>query len=444
MAKKGVWKGYIFDTEDEFKNFMRFYRDTGIDEVGGNTYAQLNEYGASSVFGAAGNVDAIREKGRALFWMAERANRSTAAGIAWDILKQQDKIKFGTAQFKENFVRLTNDYSLSMMNSSAAGFQRGLASIPTQFWAYSFRMMEAMVGSKFTGAQKARLLLANTLMAGTAGVPMGFLLESFWENYNKGPTDIKKWDGWVERGVFDGLAYLVTGADVRIGDKVGTADLIPNAIMDLFNAGQYGEKSTAQVLMGATGSKIGEALPVLGDAIKYTTISMNGSGEGVEGLATESWLNLAKQLQTVNFAHNAYIAAQYGMYKTKAGTVVATDLPEADAFFFALGFQPGQSDEASYFIDAMKDDDVDDYARLINNWRQEGMTNGDKLKENAEKEYGLLHLLPASERIKILRKAQRIPDKSLYDSVVKRYNKDAVHSEFQDTIDQNRNETNGE
>lgn len=431
MAKKGMWKG-AFENEEEFKNFARFYRASGIDEVGADTFAQLRELGPSRVYGAGSAFDAVREKGRGLFFMAERFNRATAATIAWQLLKKKG-LKQGTSQFKEEFMRLTNDYSMSMMNSSAAGFQRGFWSIPTQFWAYSFRMMEALTGKKFTGIQKARLLFANFLMAGTAGVPAGFLAEYGWEKYGKGgPTDIASWDGWVERGLFDGLAYLMTGADVRIGDKVGTADLIPNAVKDLLNMGMYGEKSTAEMVLGATGSKFGQALPVLGDALYYSATSMAGLDTG--NIAEETWLKLAKELQTINFAHNAIVAHEYGMYKTKGGSVVETNLPDADAFFFALGFQPGSMDAMSYYFDGLKDDDVKDYARLISNWRQEAITNRDKLDENAKKEAALLGLLPMSERIKVRKSVYDSFDPDTYRSIKRRSEDEISKSEYYDSM----------
>ena len=432
MAKRGMHKGG-FDTEEEFKAFARMFRNSGVDEVGGATLANLREYGTSSVFGAASKFDALREKGRMFFYQAERFNRTTAARIAWDELAEAG-VKPGTSGFREEFLRLTNDYSMSMMSETSAGFQHGLASIPTQFWGYSFRMMEAMVGKRFTPAQKARLVVANGLMAGTAGVPAGFLIEDIMERYNGEPTSIEGIDGWIERGVIDGLVHVATGADVRIGDKVGTADLIPNAILDIFSMGQFGDKSTAEILAGATGSKVGSAVPVLWDAIRYS--ASEAGGEDLNGLSEEAWLRLARELQTVNFAHNAYMANQYGIFQSKSGIIVDSNVPEADAFFYALGFNPAAMDDASFYMEQSKDqtERIKDAANQVSKWRQEAFTTPDKFEENREKVAAFMGLFDPSERAAILKKANSPKDKDFEDSVRRRWEEAQAEAETMNTL----------
>lgn len=421
-----IWeKG--FESAEDFRGFAQAFRDSGVAEVGGRSFAMLDEYGASRVFGAASTFDAVREKGRMFFYQAEIFNRMTAATIAWRNLREAG-VKVGTARHSEEFLRMTDLYSFQMMGASMAGFQRGAMSIPTQFWAYSFRTMEALLGDQFTTAQKARLLLMNAGMAGTAGVPAGFLIEAMLEEYNGAPTTIDTASGWIERGLLDGFAYILTGADVRIGDKVGTADLVPNAIKDMLGMGEYGDKTFVQIALGATGSKVGTALPILGDALYYSALSAAGAETGL--IAQDSWIALARELQTVNFAHNAAIAALYGSYVSKSGTTIASDLPEADAFFFALGFVPAEQDELSYYFDNIGTEDIDDYVRLINNWRQEAFTNRDTLKENAQKEAALLELMPLADRERIYRRLRTVEDRSTVDAIARQWEEQRTREEW--------------
>ena len=436
LAKKpGVWKGFFKDGE-EFKSFMRTYRDSGVDEVSGHTFSQIGDYGPDKVFGASSVSNAVTENGLLFFWMAERHNRATAAGIAWDILRKDGRLKPGQALFNEEFIRLTDKYSLSMMNASKAGFQRGFASIPTQFWAYSFRMLEALVGKQFTKAQKARLLVANTLMGGAAGFPLGGVLEYAYEQFNEGPAQIGQFDGFLSRGLLDTLVYAATDgeSDIRIGEKFGTMDVIPNLVRDVFNLGEYGDKSIAEAIAGASGSKIGSAIPVLYAALEYTALATAGIETG--GMAKEKWISFAKELQTLNFIDNARIAYQFHYFKSKKGTVLAADLPSTDAFFFALGFQPGQGGKVlGYRLDELNDDEMKEYAKTVNNWRQEAMVNEDKLKENAEKENALMGLLPIHDRLRVRRYLRRSEDRSLSESVERRWREEQNNEEWEEAVE---------
>lgn len=433
MAKRGMHKGG-FESEEEFKQFARFFRDSGLDEVGGQTLSQIREYGPQSVYGAASSFDAVREKGRVFFYQAERFNRTTAARIAWGELKDAG-MKPGTSKFKEEFMRLSNDYSMSMMSETSAGFQHGLPSIPTQFWGYSFRMMDAMLGGRFTAQQKAQLILANGLMAGTAGVPGGMLISEIVSQFRGDePTSIENWSGWVERGMLDGLTHLTTGADISIGDKVGTAELVPNAILDMFNMGKYGEKSMAEILLGATGGKVGSTLPIVWDVAKYS--ASEAGGEDMAGLSQDAWKRLGRELQTFNFAHNAYIAHQYQIFKSKSGTLITDDTDSTEAFFFALGFNPAELSENSFYMQSQKDqkEQVDEAARILSNWRQEAFTVPDKFEENREKAAAFMGLHDPAMRRRILDRAFATKDKSFTDSIRRRYEEQKAEDEFNNTL----------
>src|SRR5690606_26589174 len=149
------------------KAWAKEVRDSGFYEVSGHNLAQVREMGANRVWGAGATATAVVEKGRMFFYAAEQFNRTMAARIAWQDLKEAG-VKTGTTEFREKFIALTDDYSFNMSSQSSAAFQHGLASIPTQFWAYGFRMMDAIMGKRFTPAQKVRLVAANFAMAGAA------------------------------------------------------------------------------------------------------------------------------------------------------------------------------------------------------------------------------------------------------------------------------------
>lgn len=425
LAKRGVWEG-SFDSEDEFKLFMRTMRDTGLYEVGGHNLAMIREYGANKVFGASSVYDAVSEKGRMFFYFAEQANRSVAARIAWDDIMEAG-LKPGTTQFRERFAGLTDDYSFNMMSQTSASFQHGLPSIPTQFWAYGFRMMDALMGSRFTKAQKARLLIANATMAGAAGVPGFTIIKSLYEHYKGEPVSMDEVDGWLARGLFDGLAYVLTGSDVEIGVRIGTAEQLQNIIKDLFGQGDFGQKSVFDTLLGASGGKLKTAIPALWDVIYWNASEVTGD---TQGLAKDSWFQLAKEIATARHAYNAAMAYRYQSFWSRSGTLVKDNLPTADAFFYAMGFTPGAQSAQSFYYDAMDESDLDEAAKQLSKWRQDAFTHPDLYETNRQKAQAFMALFTPSERKKIREKAYRAVDRSMLETLQRRWEKEQVESEF--------------
>jgi hypothetical protein len=428
LSKNGAWK-MGFDSADEFKEYAKFLRDSNLYEVSGQNMAQIREVGANRLFGAAGAYDALTEKGRMFFYYAEQANRTVSSRIAWGELKEAG-VKVGSAEFRERFAMLTDDYSMNMMSQTSAAFQHGLPSIPTQFWAYSFRMMDALLGKRFTPQQKFRLLTMNMFMGGAAGVPGGALIKKLYEDYNGEPVSIEDADGWIARGAFDGMAYLLSGADVEIGQKIGSADLITNVMKDIMGKGEYGEKSVIEMMMGAAGGKLASVAPALWDVVQYSAAE-----KGVGGpLEQETWLRLAKEFATVKNASNALYANAYNTYKSRNGTTIAANLPDADAFFFAMGFVPGEQSRLGYYFDQSEDDTVKDAAKKLTNWRQEAFTVPDKYEDNRKKAQAFMSMMPPHLRAKVLERAATITDNSLYDSMARRFEIDRTKSEFIDEM----------
>jgi hypothetical protein len=65
----------------------------------------------------------------------------------------------------------------------------------------------------------------------------------------------------VQRGMVDELIHLTTGADVQVGQRLGTGDFFQQTAEKLMGYSQYGDKTTpADMLGGATYSVFGEAI----------------------------------------------------------------------------------------------------------------------------------------------------------------------------------------
>lgn len=422
LAKRGVGTLGGFADEAEFKAFARMLEDTGTLEVRGDMHSIINQYGPNRVFGATSTVDSIRETGRMFFYSAEVMNRIVASRIAWSEAMEKG-LRVGTSEFRDHFVGRADDYSFNMMQASAGRFQSGLLSIPTQFWAYSFRMMDAMFGNKFTWAQKRRLITSQIVLAGAAGVPLGEGLSAMYQEWTGEPINHENSniaERVLNRGVVDEFIWQLTGADTQMGAKIGVGGQVVNIIRDFFAAGEYGPKSMASILAGATGSIVASVGETGASVITYA-IAESGADSGF-AITQEKLVNLGMEISTLNYATRAYLAYNYRGYQTKNSLTVSTVGPE-DAFFLAMGLQPGELKDMEVFrnMAQTRRTATEDAVSQLRLWRQQAFTNPDAYQENMEKANMLTQMLPEDIRADVIRQVNRTTDPSLYDSMARRW-----------------------
>lgn len=425
VLAKRAWKISGFASEGEMKDFFRFVDRSGFMQVG-NTHLLINDFGPNRVFGAASMIDGIREKGRALFYMAEQFNRGVASRIAWERLKEQG-LAVGSAEFRERFIGMADDLTLNMTNESSAAFQHGLASIPTQFWAYNVRMMDAMFGDGFSKAARARLILSQFALFGAGGVPVADALFDYWKRHDRTENfDIDTFLGTLDRGAVDKAISAVYGADVRFGERVGTGAFSTDLFKDIFGLGEYGEKSPIETFGGATFSISTQIGKTMANAISY---AMAESG-GDQGFAAtkDNILKVAMNISTLSNITKAVTAYNYGMYRSASGSVQASDLPKADAFWIALGLRPQEVEDLGLMKSYLdnKDHVIAEASKQLRDWRQEAFNNDDKFEENRQKANTFINLLPIEIRSDVVKRANSTTDKSFYEHVAQKYQREII------------------
>lgn len=432
---RGAHKMAGFPDADDFRHYVRNAYQTGFFNLG-DTHLMVNDAGPATTFGSLqGGIHAAREMGRYFFYQAEVFNRLVAHRIAYGEAVE----KFGLDArdgflFKEYVAGRAENYSMNMSNSSKAWWQSGVLSIPTQFWAYNVRMIEALTGKNFTGEQKLRLAVAQMGMAGTGGIPILAGVAEYVKNAYGVEPDIDSLLGTLDRGLADRVIYEMTGADVLVGEKWGTGTWSADVVKDLFGMSEYNERSFASIMAGATGSIVGNTLAPVFNLVKY--YMTHESGAETEALAGEEWKKLFKQISTINNGLKAYMVWNYGMYQSTKGTVLATDIPTQDAIFVAAGFRPHELDEVSV-IKAYLDnrtEAITDAANQLKVWRQEAFTRPDLLEENAKKANAFVKLLPPDIKRDVLRRAHASMDESFYTGIMERMDSVRRKEEFQKNL----------
>jgi hypothetical protein len=312
-----------------------------------------------------------------------------------------------------------------MSQSSQASWQRGILSIPTQFWAYNARMLEMMVGKTFTPIQRARLVVSQLLLYGSAGLPIVPWISDWAKAADGNPKhfSLDTGLGIADRGLLDAVMYHVTGSDTQKGKRLGTGGWLGQTIQDLFGLSQYGEKSVVEMWGGATLAILGQTAMQLADVVKYSNAEM---GQGDMPLTREALVRLASNVSSVGNALKAEMVLNHHIYITGKGSTLSNNVPDADAFGVLLGYQPGVQADASVFLNHSKkvNEEVKDAVRIINNYRTQWINEPNRRAEIEEEINHFSRLLPNEVRIKSLKRVHNDIQPGLYESLAKQFERD--------------------
>lgn len=425
MVSRGVHNIGGFANGREFKDFAKSAVNSGFFDLGG-THGLMDHYGPHAALdGFNSGVSKAREAGRFFFFEAERWNRIVAWRIAWDEAKEAG-FKVGSADFNKRLAGRAEEYSFNMSRESQAWWQKGLLSIPTQFWAYNARMLEAMTVGNFTPAQKMRLIASQTLLYGSAGLPITGAVSQMMKSGSGETPQLDAEDPWekllatADRGLIDQAVLSFTGADVSVGARLGTGDWAVDTVRNIFGLSQYGEVSAADILGGATFSIMGKVgTDVIKPITEYVTAE---SGDTTNPMTRDSLLRLAANVSTIGNVTKALMVYNYGIYRTNTGTTSITDLPSSTAFAVALGIQPAEMDEITTMMSHFKDKSkqVEEASRVINNYRTDLLNRPDQRQTIQEDINAFVRLLPPDVRQRALARATETVDPSLYASLTER------------------------
>ena len=377
LAKRGLWKTAGFESEAAFKDYANVLYKSGWLKTAGNHLAINGGTGVNAGFSTIGNrANQIRDMGRIFFNSAEVVNRTVAYRIGWGRALDQGILR-SDPKFLSVVAKEANDMAFRMTTESAAYWQKGLLSIPTQFWAYSARNLEMLMGSTLTKNERLRYLAANVFLGGSAAVPGLTLLQRSFDNNEGHVAAVGTPISLVTRGFVDNLIYAITGADVKAGSKLATQDLWADTIRGMLGFESYGQsKSFVDVMGGATLSimlktfEAGLHVPVYLADYMFAT---NGYDMGEELLTEETMIDLLSSIKTVDNGLKARMAYNYNAYYSKKGAKIIDGIPSSSAFFYALGFAPGQQDEMNANSAYLKNKQqaVKDAAQVLTGYKQE-------------------------------------------------------------------------
>lgn len=434
FIERGTHTAAGFSDAAEYKLFMNSAKESGFFDIGG-THLLINDYGPNAAAGILSSEGAVRQAGRFWFNEGEVWNRAVAWRIAWGEAKDKG-LTVGSKDFQREVAGRAEDYAFGMSEQSAAYWQKGLLSIPTQFWAYNARMLEAMLGKTFTPQQRARLILGQTLMFGSAGIPMAPYISEQIKKHNGEAPSLDSVYGFMDRGLLDEVIYHATGTDVQVSDRYGTGAFWSNTIKDMFGSSAFGEKSFMDVAGGATWS-IGKAgFETLIDVAKYAAAE---SGAEDIPLTENALMRLASNISLVSNLHKAYLVHQYGTLMTNKGTTIASGIPSQSAWAVALGMQPGEVDQVSAMMGYLQDnkDAVEEVTKVITNYRARMINEPQNRADIYEEMNAYIRLQKPDIKIQAMKKAQGRFNPSILNGITTAVQRDRVRAETLNQMENN-------
>tara|TARA_R110000751_G_scaffold289163_2_gene395389 strand:- start:196 stop:5232 length:5037 start_codon:yes stop_codon:yes gene_type:complete len=361
-----IAKRSAMDT-DEFKSMIRSMRESGISDINGELV--MLDHHATSAISAPGTVAAnIRDMGRIPFFEAERWNRIYAWRKAWEDMRSgkrtagQDQVgavggegkalsieEILTSEGRAELARRTDQFTMNMTSASAAFWQKGVWSIPTQFLSYQARMFEnilPVIGNKqWTNSEKFRLFAGQVFLYGAVGVPFGryaldtILTETGAEFDPDSLADQTAYRAMVG-GFWDSMLYAVTTGelDVAFSERASVGKAFEDFIGKINGSG-FETQNIVQLIGGAPFSVLGDVASDAYDVIKTVMITLASETGSVTELDPMLITRLTDNASSMSRMHKLFYAYHYGEYiSSETGKVLARNTP-IESVAIALGIQ---------------------------------------------------------------------------------------------------------
>lgn len=321
---------------------------TGFWQVG-------SEFVDLGVSGGAITSTARRGADKSLYFFkkGEKAHRLTAWNAAYLHWREANPLaKFDDTAVK--WVRNRADMlTMNMTGASQAGWQRGFAAIPTQFWSYQARVMELMWSKRLTPGERAKFLAMTSMMygvpSGILGTSLGVLYpwhDEFRKELLENNVDVTD-TGW--KTFIDGVPSMMMGLaeiDHNFSDVFGPSGI--STVKDVYRG-----ESFLKIVGGAVGTTLSSSV-AQAEPIMYGLARLLHDDDRGYKLTTHDFLPILENISSARTAERTWAAFNTGQYFTKNGIEpINGDYGTWDALFTGiLGTVPTKVDDAYLMIEA--------------------------------------------------------------------------------------------
>ena len=380
----------------EFEAMVKTMRESGITNVNGELVL-LDRNPTASIGAVGSKIAKVRDMGRIPFFEAERLNRIYAWRKSWDDLRSSGmSIEDITSKAgRAEMARLTDKFTMNMTSASAAWWQKGLLSIPTQFLSYQARLFEnilPVIGNKqWTGPEKFKLFLGQVGLYGAVGVPGGrWTLDQIFQATGAefDPDSLADQTAYraMVGGFWDSMLYAVTAGelDVAVSHRAAVGQAVTTFIEDLTGGG-IESKSFLEIAGGAPFNVLGGVSSDAFDVIQAIWSAARSENVTVAEITPALIEKMAVNASSASRAVRAYQVWKYGQWiSQQSGKVLARATP-VEGFAALLGFQLRELADMSFVRAKTSDREsfLKENAQIISKLRLEAgraWSNGDKVE----------------------------------------------------------------
>jgi hypothetical protein len=346
-AKKAVKHGW---KEDEFVEAYHALRESGMERVGGEV-SVLDHVDPGITTTASGK---FFKWSSFFFNESERFVRTAAHNAAYLEWRAANPVAKFSNKAAKSVLQRADLMSLNMTRASNASWQRGFASIPTQFFSYQARLMEQMVGKRLTVPEKLR---AFTFYSALYGLPVGVSstigvwpwgdeirkdLQARGIDYDDDVPSRIMWDGMLSAGL-----QTMTGTKFNVGGRYG-----PNGIQAFREFSKTFDG--AKLMLGVSGTVVADMLHSV-DPIASDVAKIFSGDQSAFPLLIGDLMGVSDEFSTGKQAWAIYTGLNAHKYISK-NDMYTDDVNAIETMFMGLGgLTPQRIQDAYLQKDIIKD-----------------------------------------------------------------------------------------
>lgn len=342
-------------SKEEFLESTNAFLRSGYGNVGREVATREQHARARIVTTKVGDV---LDHGTWFFKKGEEFMRRSSWNAAYLEWRQANP----TAKLTDNVISKLLDradlLNVNMSQASNAAWQQGALSVPTQFMSYPVRLTEQLLGKRLTAAEKRSLM---GTYAALYGVPVTTAIGSFGllpshnvikEMALANQIDIE--DNMIlnvmNEGILGLLADGVFWEDNNFNVKYGPYG--QSVLSDILS----GDKNGFEMLMGASGSVLGEQIAAVAPVVPWIWRAVNPYADDNPPLSLTDFTTAFSPISSFSSAQKWIIAMKTGEYQTRKGYVVDEGNEGLRSFFYSfMGLQPQRIDDMYALMGSRKD-----------------------------------------------------------------------------------------
>jgi len=416
---------------DEFKAMVKTMRKSGAADPNGELVLLDKHPGISASY-MGQKLDNFRQKGRIFFYEAERLNRIYGWRKAWNDLRNEGATveHLSTPEGRAQLSSLTDKYTINMVSASAASWQKGAWSVPTQFLSYQARFIENILpkglggNPQWTSGQKLALVSGQLFLYGSAGIPAGRAIAE----YAKDKLGLEfEGDNFADNvahrailgGAIDSMIYASTLGEVDVAFGARAA-IIGKGLSDLGSrlmGTDVGNSSFLEVVAGAPFGVLGDiGSDTANSMAEMYRVAASGTAS-VTDILPEMLSDIGDNLSVLSRAQRAYHVIKYGEWISQESGKAITSATPMEAFAAALGIQPRDIAEIDWMRHQIDEDKTftKDMAKRVRQLQLEalrarGQGDVDTYNRKLRIVVALTQHLPSPQRMKIHVAGSRLPN----------------------------------